>query len=67
MEKQIDFSRFTKLVEDDEHQRRLNPYLHVRQQTEIERHPTFFQISQEQEGRSNWSGGAWGGRGGRSE
>ena len=35
-------------------------------QTEIERRPTFFQKQQEQEGRSNWSGGVWGGRQDRS-
>jgi hypothetical protein len=65
-DKRIDFSRYIRSAENDEFERRLNPALHVRAQNEIERHPTFFRRQQEQEGRSNWSGGIWGGRGGYS-
>jgi hypothetical protein len=62
MEKNIiDFSRYRQRAEDAiEHTH--DPCQHLRPQNEIERHPTFFQRRQEQEGRSNWSGGVWGGR-----
>jgi hypothetical protein len=65
--KKIDFSLYRRSQGNDEHERKLNPALHVRAQDEIERAPSFFQRQQEQEGRSNWSGGAWGGRGGHSQ
>jgi len=65
-EKRIDFSRYRRLHGNDEFERKLSPALHVRAQDEIERAPSFFQRQQEQEGRSNWSGGVWGGRGGHS-
>jgi hypothetical protein len=64
--KKIDFSRYRRPVEIDEFERQLTSTLHIRGQDEIERHPTFFRRQQEQEGRSNWSGGVWGGRGGHS-
>jgi hypothetical protein len=57
-DKKIDFSRYRRTAENDEVERLQNP----RPQNEVERRPTFFQKQQEQEGRSNWSGGVWGGR-----
>jgi len=60
-EKKIDFSRYRRTAESEEVARQ-----QVRPQNEQERHPTFFEKKQEQENRSNWSGGVWGGRQDRS-
>ena len=65
-EKTIDFSRYRRNAENDEVERLQNPRHQLRPQHEQERHPTSFQRQQEQEGRSNWSGGIWGGRQDRS-
>jgi hypothetical protein len=65
-EKAIDFSRYRRMAESDEVERQQNPRQQLRPQNDQERHPTFFQKQQEQEGRSNWSGGVWGGRQDRS-
>jgi uncharacterized cupin superfamily protein len=65
-EKKIDFSRYRRTAENNEVERAQNPQQQLRPQSEIERHPTFFQRKQEQEARSNWSGGVWGGRQDRS-
>jgi hypothetical protein len=65
-DKKIDFSRYRRGAENDEVEWAQKPQQQLRPQTEIERHPTFFQKKQEQEGRSNWSGGVWGGRQDRS-
>ena len=65
-EKKIDFSRYRRMAESDEVERQQNPRQNLGPQIEIERRPTFFQKQQEQEGRSNWSGGVWGGRQDRS-
>jgi hypothetical protein len=65
MEKQIDFSRFTGVradsggrAETEDVARLQNPRQQLRPQSEIERHPTYYQRSQEREGRSEWSGGS---------
>jgi len=59
----VDFSRFTgsRTAENDEVARRQNPQQQLRPQSEIEARPTYFQRSQEREGRSEWSGGTFGG------
>ena len=64
MEKQIDFSRFTRSAETPDIAREREPQL--RPQAEIERNPTTFQRRQEQEGKSNWTGGVFAGRVDRS-
>ena len=66
MEKEIDFSRFTRAAENSEVARQHEPRQQLRPQAEIERNPTYFQKRQEQENKSNWSGGVWGGRVDRS-
>ena len=66
MEKEIDFSRFTRAAENSEVARQQEPRQQLRPQAEIERNPTYFQKRQEQENKSNWSGGVWGGRVDRS-
>ena len=66
----IDYSRFTgsRAAESDEVSRQLNPHQQLRPQAEVERHPTYFQKTQERErGGSDWSGstmggGTWAGR-----
>jgi hypothetical protein len=55
-ERKIDWSKYRRTVGNEELAR------HGMSQSEKERHPTFFQRKQEQEGRSNWSGGVFGGR-----
>jgi hypothetical protein len=50
-----DFSQFTG-------QKQL-PDAETRPQPEKEKAPTYFQKQKEQDGRSEWSGGSWGGRG----
>ena len=71
----IDFSRFTGVrgdsggrAESEGVSQQQNPRQQLRVQGEVERHPTYFQRSQEREGRSEWSGGSMGGGtwGGRS-
>ena len=59
----IDFSRFTKnrATENVEVSRQQNPQQQTRPRAEIERQPTFFQKTQERDGRSEWSGGSGGG------
>jgi hypothetical protein len=64
-EKKIDFRRYRRTAESDEVERQQNPQ-QLRPQNEIERRPTFFQKQQEQEGKSTWSGGVFGGRVDRS-
>jgi hypothetical protein len=61
-QKLIDFEHYRLTFEKHELERQLNPNEHVREQREIEKHPTYFQKTVEREGRSNWSGGEWGGR-----
>jgi len=63
MEKEIDFSRFTKTAEPAKE----GPEPQLRPRAEVERNPSYFQRSQEREGRSEWSGasgggGTWAGR-----
>lgn len=69
-ESTIDFSRFTgsRSAESDEVSRQQNPSQQLRGRAEAEQHPTYFQKTQEREGRSEWSGGGMGGGtwGGRS-
>jgi hypothetical protein len=58
-DERIDFSR----VEESEavsHQ--LRPQRETRPQAEKERAPDYTQRAAEREGRSEWSGGSWGGR-----
>ena len=59
----IDFSRFTggRTAESDEVARQQAPQLQLRPKGEVERHPSFFQKTQEKEGRSEWSGASMGG------
>jgi hypothetical protein len=54
-ERKIDWSKYRRTVENDEidRQQKIPP---------SKKEPTFFQRKQEQEGRSNWSGGVFGGR-----
>jgi hypothetical protein len=65
-ENTVDFSRFTRAAETAEVARQQEPRQQLRSQAEIERNPTYYQIRQEQENKSNWSGGVWGGRVDRS-
>jgi hypothetical protein len=59
----IDFSSFTgsRTAENDEVARHQSPQPQLRPQAEIEARPTYFQKSQERDGRSEWSGGTFGG------
>jgi hypothetical protein len=66
MERQINFSRFTRAAERDEVARQQEPRQQLRSQAEIERNPAYFRVQLEKEGRSNFSGGVWGGRVDRS-
>jgi hypothetical protein len=68
--KRIDFSHFTGVraasggrAETEETSKAMNPSRETRPQSEKERHPDYHQRRVEKEGRSEWSGGAWGGRG----
>jgi hypothetical protein len=63
-ERQIDFSRFTRSVPLPDIAREIQPQL--RPQAERERNPSSFERRQEQEGKSNWTGGVWAGRVDRS-
>jgi hypothetical protein len=66
MERQINFSRFTRAAENDEGTRQQEPRQQLRAQAEIERNPSYYQVQREREGYSNFSGGVWGGRVDRS-
>ena len=55
----IDFSRFT---QSQKVPRENDPQPQLRPQAEIEKSPTQYERKQEQEGRSNWSGGVFAGR-----
>ena len=64
MEKEINLSRFTGMTAEV---RKEQPEPQLRPRAEIERNPSYFQRSQEREGRSEWSGasgggGTWAGR-----
>lgn len=59
-EKIIDFSRFTG-SDHAEDLRRVDPRREMIPQAVRERVPDHTQRQQEREGRSEWSGGAWGG------
>lgn len=61
--RRIDFSRFTQ-SRAPEHED--GPIQHLRPQAEKEARPSTYQRKQEQEGRSNWTGGVWAGRVDRS-
>jgi hypothetical protein len=65
-DKKIDFARYRRSAENDQVERQQDPRQQLRPQSEIERHPTFFQRTAESEGRSNFSGGVFGGRVDRS-
>jgi hypothetical protein len=65
-ERQINLSRFTRVAENNETARQQQPQQQLRPQAEIERNPSWFQVRAENEGRSNWSGGVFGGRVDRS-
>jgi hypothetical protein len=65
----VDFSRFTgsRLPENSEVSRQLNPQQQLRPQFQIEAQPTYYQKQIEREGNSTWSGasgggGVWAGR-----
>jgi hypothetical protein len=60
-DKKIDWSQYRRVAENEEVARHKGMPQSVR-----EKHPSFFQKQQEQEGRSNWSGGVFGGRVDRS-
>lgn len=58
----IDISKFLRSIPQNEEVCRQNtPQRGTRPQAEKERAPDYFQRAQEREGRSEWSGGAWGG------
>jgi hypothetical protein len=61
MAEKIDFSRYRRTAENEEVARQQGL-----PQSEQEKRPTFFQRQQEQEGKSTWSGGVFGGRVDRS-
>ena len=63
MDARIDYSRFTKPADKGQATQAPSVVEHVRSQTEVESKPGYFQKQKEQEGRSEWSGGNWGGRG----
>jgi hypothetical protein len=64
MAETIDFSRYRRTAESEVERQGPDPQLRPR--ADIERNPTFFQRQQEQEGKSTWSGGVFGGRVDRS-
>ena len=65
-DKKIDFARYRRSAENDQVERQQDPRQQLRPQNEQERHPTFFQRMAKSEGRSNFSGGVFGGRVDRS-
>jgi hypothetical protein len=60
-EKKIDWSQYRRVFENEEVARQ-----HGMPQNVKEANPTFFERKQEQENRSGFSGGVWGGRQDRS-
>jgi hypothetical protein len=56
-----DFSKYTGSAENEEAKRADTPAQHLRPQAEIERAPSYFQRTQERDGKSEWSGGTMGG------
>ncbi len=60
-DKKIDWSKYRRTAESDELARHQGM-----PQSAREKHPTFFERKTEQEGRSTWSGGVFGGRVDRS-
>jgi hypothetical protein len=60
-DKKIDWSQYRRVAENEETARHK-----AISQSAREQHPSFFQKRQEQEGRSSWSGGVFGGRVDRS-
>ena len=60
-ERKIDWSHYRRVVENEEIARQ-----HGMPQSVREKNPTFFERKNEQEGRSSFSGGVWGGRQDRS-
>jgi hypothetical protein len=59
-DKTIDFSQFTG-VDHGENLRRVDPRREMIPQAVRERVPDYTQRQHEREGRSEWSGGSWGG------
>jgi len=66
----IDLSRFTGIraesggrAENEHTSKIMNPQRELRPQSEKERFPDYQQRKSEIDGRSEWSGGTWGGRG----
>ncbi len=57
-----DFSKYTGSGQGEDAKREQAPQEQLRPQAEKERAPSYFQRSQEKEGRSEWSGGTWSGR-----
>jgi hypothetical protein len=62
MDKRIDYSRFTGVGVKSDVIKQPSLHEHERSQAERELKPTYFQKQMELEGRSDWSGGNWGGR-----
>ena len=60
MDKRIDYSQFTG-VDAAEALRRVDPRREMLSQSVRERVPDYYQRQQEREGRSEWSGGSFGG------
>ena len=60
-EKKIDWTQYRSKAGNEEIARQQGM-----PQSEREKNPTFFERKNEQEGRSNWSGGVFGGRVGHS-
>jgi len=58
-DQRIDFSRN---VESEGVSHQVQPQRETRPQAEKERAPDTYQRNLEREGRSEWSGGSWGGR-----
>jgi hypothetical protein len=63
MEKEISLSRFTAMSPEV---RKEQPEAQLRPRAEIEKHPAWSHVQAEKDGRSNWSGGVFGGRVDRS-
>ena len=56
-----DFSKYTGSAGTESTERQQAPQEQLRPQAEKERAPSYFQRSQEKDGRSEWSGGSMGG------
>lgn len=61
-DERIDFSRYTGSVESEGVSQNLHPERETRPQPVKEANPDYYRRSLEKEGRSEWSGGSWGGR-----